>query len=105
MKLIVRYFLFCFLAGPGDGLKILNISNNLITARGATHLVSALPFCRNLRAIDLSFNKLGNEGLQTLVNGLFDRCTLLVLSLKACGITCEGKRFLITISDSDSLTR
>ena len=81
-------------AGPGDGLKILNLSNNLITSRGMTYIVQALPFCRNLRAIDLSFDKIGNDGLQTLVNGLFERCTLLVLSLKSCGITCEGKKIL-----------
>lgn len=84
-------------ASPGDGLKILNLSNNLITSRGMTFLIQALPFCRNLRAIDLSFNKIGNDGLQILANGLFERCTLLVLSLKACGITCEGKTFSLRI--------
>jgi len=77
-------------AGPGDGLKIINLSTNLITARGMIYIVQALPFCRNLRAIDLSYNKIENDGLITLVNGLFERCTLLVLNLKACGINCEG---------------
>lgn len=84
-------------ASPGDGLKIVNLSNNLITSRGMTYIVQALPFCRNLRAIDLSFNKLGNDGLQILANGLFERCTVLVLSLKACGIDCEGKLFTVVV--------
>ena len=56
-----------------------------------TYIVQALPFCRNLRAIDLSYNKIGNEGLQILLNGLFERCTILVLSLKGCGLNCEGR--------------
>lgn len=54
------------------------------------YIVQALPFCRNLRAIDLSYNKIGNDGLKTLVDGLFERCTLLVLNLKSCLIDCEG---------------
>lgn len=54
------------------------------------HIVQALPFCRNLKAIDLSFNKICNDGLHTLLKGLFERCTILVLSLKGCEINCEG---------------
>lgn len=78
-------------AGPGDGLQRLSLSSNKIDLDSIMALTQALPFCRNLRFLDLSRNPLGDDAIEILVDGLAVLPTLRSLRLTDCSFSDQGQ--------------
>ncbi|XP_040917269.1 protein phosphatase 1 regulatory subunit 37 [Toxotes jaculatrix] len=73
-----------------EGLKVLLLRNNQITAKGMVHLAKTLPVLKVLQVLDLGENLLGNEGIQIIRVPLMVNCSVLELGLAQANITCEG---------------
>ncbi|XP_051763856.1 NACHT, LRR and PYD domains-containing protein 12-like isoform X23 [Ctenopharyngodon idella] len=106
------------IGGPGltllsDGLKDphcklekLRLWGCYITAEGCAALASALRSNSHLRELDLTWNKIGDECLMLLSDGLKDpHCKLETLKLFDCNITAEGCAALASALRSNSLLR
>ncbi|XP_057685141.1 NACHT, LRR and PYD domains-containing protein 12-like isoform X2 [Corythoichthys intestinalis] len=79
------------LAFPHCILQVLNLSECRLD-KGSCHLLaSVLSSPSNLTHLDLSDNKLSDEGVEILSKGLASpHCILQVLNLEHCGITMRG---------------
>ncbi|XP_051763951.1 NACHT, LRR and PYD domains-containing protein 12-like isoform X32 [Ctenopharyngodon idella] len=106
------------IGGPGltllsDGLKDphcklekLRLWGCYITAEGCAALASALRSNSHLRELDLTWNKIGDECLMLLSDGLKDpHCKLETLKLFDCNITAEGCAALASALRSNSHLR
>ncbi|XP_048051929.1 NACHT, LRR and PYD domains-containing protein 12-like isoform X2 [Megalobrama amblycephala] len=94
------------LMDPNCKLEKLMLSQCNITAEGCAALVSALRSNSHLRELDLSMNKIGDEGLMLLSDGLKDlHCKLEKLELGCCEITAEGCAALASALRSNSHLR
>ncbi|XP_067296855.1 NLR family CARD domain-containing protein 3-like isoform X1 [Pseudorasbora parva] len=77
-----------------------------ITAEGCAALASALRSNSHLRELELTGNKIGDEGVTLLSDGLKDpHCKLETLRLRSCNITDEGCAALASALRSNSHLR
>ncbi|XP_051763715.1 NACHT, LRR and PYD domains-containing protein 12-like isoform X4 [Ctenopharyngodon idella] len=94
------------LKDPHCKLEKLTLFDCNITAEGCAALASALRSNSHLRKVDLSENKIGDEGLMLLSDGLKDpHCKLEKLKLYDCNITDEGCAALTSALRSNSHLR
>ncbi|XP_048052028.1 NACHT, LRR and PYD domains-containing protein 12-like isoform X2 [Megalobrama amblycephala] len=94
------------LKDPHCKLEKLKLSRCNITAEGCAALASALRSNSHLRELDLTGNKIGDEGLTLLSYGLKDpHCKLEKLMLCRCNITDEGCAALASALRSNSHLR
>jgi len=73
-------------------LENLNLSRNKITSTGATSLVQLVN--KSLHTLDLSYNPIGDTGIQKLAGGIANTKTLKELHLTECKIKPHGASFL-----------
>ena len=73
-------------------LQNLNLSNNKITSTGATSLVQLVN--KSLQVLDLSYNAIGDSGIQKLAGGIANTKILKELYLTDCKIKPHGASFL-----------
>nr|XP_015205595.1 PREDICTED: protein phosphatase 1 regulatory subunit 37-like isoform X2 [Lepisosteus oculatus] len=73
-----------------NGIRSIVLWNNQITHRGMLHLASTLPCVTTLETLNLGHNNIQDKGIQELKEGLIANRSLLQLGLAYTGITCEG---------------
>jgi protein phosphatase 1 regulatory subunit 37 len=94
------------LSGSKDGLKILNVSNNNVTANSVCYLAKALIHNRSLTCLNLSQNALANEALYELKEALIVNNQINTLILTRTKITDEGAIALAEyLAETQSLKR
>jgi len=78
--------------GKTTSLQNLNLSHNKITSTGASSLVQLVN--KSLHSLDLSYNAIGDSGIQKLAGGIANTKTLRELYLTQCKIKAYGGSFL-----------
>ncbi|UJR14323.1 hypothetical protein I4U23_001319 [Adineta vaga] len=75
--------------------RILNLWGNRFTSRGLLVLVNTLYENKTLRELDLSHNRLGDDGIEILAKFLsLNNCSIRYLDLSSNGITDVGAQYL-----------
>nr|XP_046257777.1 NACHT, LRR and PYD domains-containing protein 12-like isoform X2 [Scatophagus argus] len=91
------------LCNPNCRLKMLRLDGCEVTSCACVYLATALTQSRKLQMLDLSRNKIGNEGLQLLAQGLRSpECQLQILKLSQCNIEEKGCYYLASALKENS---
>ena len=73
------------------GLQVLDLSSNIISYVGAQALAEALP--KSLISLDISLNKVGNQGLEYLAQGFGRLVCLETLAMEDCGLKASADEY------------
>jgi NLR family CARD domain-containing protein 3 len=76
----------------GAVLQVLDLTNNGLTSRSCVSIASMLKVNKNLINLNLSFNKIGDDGARTLGLAMECNTTLRWLSLRRNGISNAGAK-------------
>nr|XP_049616912.1 NACHT, LRR and PYD domains-containing protein 12 isoform X4 [Syngnathus scovelli] len=94
------------LAKPQCTLQVLRLSHGKLSKKSCNALASVLSSCCSLRKLDLSWNDLGDDGLEALAAGLAKpQCTLQVLELENCNLSEKSGEALASVLSSSRTLR
>nr|XP_049616949.1 NACHT, LRR and PYD domains-containing protein 12 isoform X34 [Syngnathus scovelli] len=94
------------LAKPQCTLQVLKLNSCKLSKKSCEALASVLSSSRTLRELDLSWNDLGDDGLEALAAGLAKpQCTLQVLRLWDCNLSEKSGEALASVLSSSRTLR